>query len=93
MGNSSSKKFGEVEPTFPKGLIVAFSLQKMSATEVGVCETKETTAVDCKEGEASKEVPTTDASEEGAAKEAIQVSREDIKDAFQGFGCIKVSGK
>lgn len=88
-GKSISKKVGEVEPTFLKGLIVAFSLQKMSPMEVGVSEMKETTAVDCKEGETSKEVSTTGASEEEAAKEAIQISREDIRDAFKGFGYIK----
>eukprot|EP00250_Pteridium_aquilinum_P008617 c18082_g1_i1 orf=1-810(-) len=62
-GNSNFKHASGVEPResrFPKGLIVAFSLQKTSPVEVGISETspmeineserKETTPVDSKEG-------------------------------------------
>lgn len=78
----------KAEFIFPKGLIVAFSLQKASPTEeVSVSETKETTLVDCK-GEASKEESTTGVSAEESVK-GVELTREDIRDAFKGFGCIK----
>ncbi|MCO5561203.1 hypothetical protein L7F22_014823 [Adiantum nelumboides] len=83
--DSNGHRFTKKEPElrFPKGLIVAFSLEKTSAVEGGEPDKKEVPSEGSKEAESSK-----DASGEELVKEE-QISREDIKSAFKSFGNIK----
>lgn len=89
---SMHKNANPEEPSYTKGLIVAFSLQKMSRKDDSVAENKENATVDLKEGdlkegEAPKEASATSADKE-PENEANQILREDVKDAFKVYGTI-----